>query len=124
MKAVGLLGKVSPPRQGCWHCKSHWIAHCEPGRQSLRVSASCKTSYRDAKRRHMSTSWAIGVGLVLILFLPLYLLVRKPVKCTSCGGRRHAIHCGALSHQPRRDVRLPLTRYHDAQRNLAARVLT
>ncbi len=28
---------------------------------------------------------AIGVGLLLILFLPLYLLVRKPVKCRTCG---------------------------------------
>jgi hypothetical protein len=46
--------------------------------------------FRDAKRRHMSTWWAIGVGLVLIFFLPLYLVVRKPVKCTSCGTNIHA----------------------------------
>ena len=46
--------------------------------------------FRDAKRRDMSTWWAIGVGLVLIFFLPLYLLVRKPVKCTSRGTNIHA----------------------------------
>jgi hypothetical protein len=41
--------------------------------------------FRDAKRRGMSGWWAIGVGLVMIFFLPLYFVVRKPAKCTSCG---------------------------------------
>ena len=36
----------------------------------------------------MSHRWAIGTGLLLIVFLPLYLLVRGPklaAKCTACG---------------------------------------
>jgi hypothetical protein len=40
---------------------------------------------QDAIRRNMNPLWGIGVGLMLIFFLPLYLLVRKPVKCTVCG---------------------------------------
>lgn len=33
----------------------------------------------DARRRGMnSVGWAIGVFLILILFLPLYLILRKP----------------------------------------------
>ena len=42
----------------------------------------------DARKRGMSARWGVGVGLLLIIFLPLYFLVRKPlptVKCTSCG---------------------------------------
>ena len=46
--------------------------------------------FRDAKRRDMSTRWAIGVGLALILSLPLYLLIRKPVRCASCGSNIRA----------------------------------
>jgi hypothetical protein len=42
-------------------------------------------TWQDAKKRNMNTRWAIGVGLLLIVFLPLYLLIRKPVKCSACG---------------------------------------
>ena len=42
-------------------------------------------TWQDAKRRRMSTRWAIGVGLALIIFVPIYLLVRQPVRCESCG---------------------------------------
>jgi hypothetical protein len=41
--------------------------------------------WQDATKRNMSQRWAIAVGFLLIIFLPLYLLVRKPVKCTACG---------------------------------------
>jgi len=41
--------------------------------------------WRDATRRNMNPKWGIAVGLVLIVFLPLYLVVRKPVKCSECG---------------------------------------
>ena len=34
-------------------------------------------AWQDAKRRRMSTRWAISVGLALIIFLPIDLLVRK-----------------------------------------------
>jgi hypothetical protein len=39
----------------------------------------------DAERRGMNPRWAIAVGLMLIVFLPVYLLIRKPVKCSGCG---------------------------------------
>jgi hypothetical protein len=42
----------------------------------------------DARKRGMSTRWGIGVFLALIIFLPIYFVVRKPlpaVKCTGCG---------------------------------------
>jgi hypothetical protein len=42
----------------------------------------------DARKRGMSSRWGVGVGLLLIVFLPLYFLVRKPltaVKCSGCG---------------------------------------
>jgi hypothetical protein len=39
----------------------------------------------DAEKRGMNPRWAIAVGLMLIIFLPLYLLVRGPVQCSSCG---------------------------------------
>jgi hypothetical protein len=39
----------------------------------------------DAQRRGMNRRWAIWVGAMLIVFLPLYLLVRRPVKCSGCG---------------------------------------
>jgi hypothetical protein len=42
--------------------------------------------YKDAKCRGMSSRWAIGVGLVLIFFLPLYLLLRKPMPTAICQG--------------------------------------
>jgi hypothetical protein len=51
---------------------------------ALPIGASYWT-WQDAKRRRMSTRWAIAVGLALIIFLPVYLLVRKPVRCDSCG---------------------------------------
>jgi hypothetical protein len=44
--------------------------------------------WQDAKKRAMSPRWGIGAGLMLIFFLPLYFLVRKPmqtVKCAACG---------------------------------------
>jgi hypothetical protein len=41
--------------------------------------------WQDAARRNMSPLWAIAVGLMLIVFLPLYLAIRKPVKCGGCG---------------------------------------
>jgi hypothetical protein len=44
--------------------------------------------WRDAGERGMSRRWAIGTGLLLIVVLPLYLLVRRPklaAKCTACG---------------------------------------
>jgi hypothetical protein len=43
---------------------------------------------QDAKRRGMNPRWGIGVGLLLILLLPVYLLVRRPVltvQCAACG---------------------------------------
>jgi hypothetical protein len=40
--------------------------------------------WRDATRRNMNPRWAIAVGLMMIVFLPLYLVVRKPVKCSEC----------------------------------------
>ena len=41
---------------------------------------------QDARRRGMSTRWGIGVGLLLIVFLPLYFFVRRrTVKCAACG---------------------------------------
>jgi hypothetical protein len=43
---------------------------------------------QDAEQRGMSHRWAIGAGLLLIVILPLYFLVRKPklpAKCTACG---------------------------------------
>lgn len=39
----------------------------------------------DAERRGMNRRWGIWVGVMLIVFLPLYLLARKPVKCSGCG---------------------------------------
>ena len=42
---------------------------------------------RDARRRGMSSKWGVGVALMLIVFLPLYLLARKPVKCQNCGNK-------------------------------------
>ena len=41
--------------------------------------------WQDARKRNMSPRWGIAVGLLLIVFLPLYFSVRKPVKCTVCG---------------------------------------
>lgn len=41
--------------------------------------------WKDATRRDMNPRWGIAVGLLLIVFLPLYLAVRKPVKCGGCG---------------------------------------
>jgi hypothetical protein len=41
--------------------------------------------WQDVTKRNMSHRWTIAVGLFLIIFLPLYLVVRKPVKCTACG---------------------------------------
>ncbi len=41
--------------------------------------------WRDAERRGMSPRWGLAVGLLLIVFLPLYFLVRKPMKCRECG---------------------------------------
>lgn len=41
--------------------------------------------WKDATRRDMNPRWGIAVGLLLIIFLPLYLAVRKPVKCGGCG---------------------------------------
>src|ERR1019366_1105035 len=41
---------------------------------------------QDARKRGMSARWGIGVGLLLIVFLPLYFLVRRrTVKCAGCG---------------------------------------
>jgi len=41
---------------------------------------------QDAKKRGMSTRWGTGVLFLLIVFLPLYFLVRRRiVKCASCG---------------------------------------
>ena len=41
---------------------------------------------QDAKKRGMSTRWGTGVLLLLIVFLPLYFVVRRrTVICTSCG---------------------------------------
>jgi hypothetical protein len=39
----------------------------------------------DAERRGMNPRWGIGVALMLIVFLPLYFAVRRPVKCANCG---------------------------------------
>ena len=37
--------------------------------------------YSDALKRGMSAGWwAIGVFLFMIIFLPIYLIVRKPIK--------------------------------------------
>lgn len=37
--------------------------------------------HNDAEKRDMNaTAWAIGVFLVMIIFLPLYFIMRKPVK--------------------------------------------
>ncbi len=44
--------------------------------------------WQDAEQRGMSHRWAIGTGFLLIVFLPLYFLVRKPklpARCTACG---------------------------------------
>jgi len=44
----------------------------------------------DARKRGMSARWGVGVGLMLIVFLPLYFVVRKPLlgtKCEGCGRR-------------------------------------
>jgi len=41
--------------------------------------------WRDATRRNMNPRWGIAVGLVLIVFLPPYLLIRQPVRCSLCG---------------------------------------
>lgn len=41
---------------------------------------------QDAIRRGMSAHWGTGVLLLLIVFLPLYFVVRKrTVKCAACG---------------------------------------
>jgi len=70
---------------------------------ALPIGASYWT-WQDAKRRGMSTRWAIGVGLALIVFLPVYLLVRKPVRCDSCGKEIPADltlceECDQVAHQ-------------------------
>jgi 4-amino-4-deoxy-L-arabinose transferase-like glycosyltransferase len=40
----------------------------------------------DARKRGMSMRWGIGVGLLLLVVLPLYFLVRKKMpKCPDCG---------------------------------------
>jgi hypothetical protein len=54
------------------------------GSLTLLVGISCWV-WRDAIRRDMNPRWGIAVGLALIVFLPLYLLIRKPVKCGRCG---------------------------------------
>lgn len=37
--------------------------------------------YKDAEKRGMcGIGWALGVWLLLIVFLPLYLIVRTPIK--------------------------------------------
>jgi len=41
--------------------------------------------WQDARKRGMNPRWAIGVGLAMIIFLPLYFALRKPVKCIECG---------------------------------------
>jgi hypothetical protein len=51
---------------------------------AMLVAVSARVS-RDAKRRGMNPPWGIAVGLVLIIFLPLYFCVRKPVLCPNCG---------------------------------------
>jgi hypothetical protein len=41
---------------------------------------------QDAIRRGMSAHWGTGVLALLIVFLPLYFIVRRrTAKCTSCG---------------------------------------
>ena len=41
---------------------------------------------QDAIRRGMSTRWGTGVFFLLIVFLPLYFVVRRrTVKCAACG---------------------------------------
>lgn len=52
---------------------------------AMLISVSSWVS-QDARRRGMSSRWAVGVGLLFMVFFPLYLLVRKrTVKCTFCG---------------------------------------
>lgn len=46
--------------------------------------------WKDAAKRNMSPRWAIAVGLMFIICFPLYLLVRKPVKCPECGRNMEA----------------------------------
>jgi hypothetical protein len=42
---------------------------------------------RDALKRGMSPRWGIGVFLLMIVFLPLYFVLRKPVRCSVCGAK-------------------------------------
>ncbi len=51
---------------------------------SILIAVSVWVS-QDARKRGMSIKWGIGVGLLSIVFLPLYFIVRKPIpKCPSC----------------------------------------
>src|ERR1017187_6172154 len=52
---------------------------------------------QDARKRGMSARWGIGVGLLLIVFLPLYFLVRRrTVKCAGCGNDIAALVSGKV----------------------------
>ena len=42
---------------------------------------------RDAIRRGMNPRWGLGVFWLMIVFLPLYFVLRKPVRCSVCGAR-------------------------------------
>jgi hypothetical protein len=42
---------------------------------------------KDAIKRGMSPRWGMGVFWFMILFLPLYFVLRKPVRCSVCGAK-------------------------------------